>query len=549
MDLPAPIPVRRSFLPTFLLVLACVGLAAPTWSQETFGDVIDVRVVNLEVVVTDKAGNRITGLQPEDFRLMVDKREVPIEYFTEVSGGTAVMRGDEGSVGTLPALAPGQPVGTSYLVFIDEFFSLAVDRNRVLEGLREHLPGLRPEDRMAIVAFDGRQIEMLSTWSSSVSALDRAVRDAIARPSYGLHRQAERRNFDDQPRIARLSRRSPLDTQVGLDEEHFVGLLEGQVSRSVQAASAALRSFANPPGRKVMLLLSGGWPYNPSEWAIQESPRAIYTRGSDGPTLLSPLVETANRLSYTLYPVDVPGQTGTVTDVADATVGDAFFTQRRQRDRERNEQTSLGFLAEETGGRALLNSNRLDAFQQTIEDTRSYYWIGFTPDWVGDDESHNVRLVPKNRRFRVRSRGGYSDLSRSTEVTMMVESSLLFGDSPAFGRLVAELGPSKKAGLGKVKVALRVAIPLDAITFLPVSSGYRAETELRVAVLDSDGNTADVPVIPLGLDLEGPPGEQTFSVYETELRLRKRAHDIVVSLHDVASGAILSSRLDFEPGT
>ena len=43
----------------------------------------------VEAVVTDRQGNRVTGLKPGDFRLEVDGKAVPIEYFNEVRGGQA----------------------------------------------------------------------------------------------------------------------------------------------------------------------------------------------------------------------------------------------------------------------------------------------------------------------------------------------------------------------------------------------------------------------------------------------------------------------------
>ena len=64
--------------------------AAPEEPSSIFGETIDVRVVNVEVVVTDRQGNRVTGLGPGDFRLRVDGKDVPIEYFTEVRGGQAI---------------------------------------------------------------------------------------------------------------------------------------------------------------------------------------------------------------------------------------------------------------------------------------------------------------------------------------------------------------------------------------------------------------------------------------------------------------------------
>src|SRR5215813_11670056 len=107
--------------------------------QSVFGEQIDVRVVNVEVVVTDKQGNRVAGFTPEDFRLKVDGKAVPIEYFNEVRGGSAIALAESAasSVKGLPSLAPGSPVGTSYLVFIDDFFSLVTRRDDVLRSLKD----------------------------------------------------------------------------------------------------------------------------------------------------------------------------------------------------------------------------------------------------------------------------------------------------------------------------------------------------------------------------------------------------------------------------
>ena len=74
-----------------LAIALCVSqpaLAVP--SDKTFADSVDVRVVNVEAVVTDRSGVRIFGLIPEDFKLTVDGKTVPIEFFTEVRGGQAL---------------------------------------------------------------------------------------------------------------------------------------------------------------------------------------------------------------------------------------------------------------------------------------------------------------------------------------------------------------------------------------------------------------------------------------------------------------------------
>jgi len=493
----------------------------------------------------------VEGLDPEDFAITVDGRDVPVEYFTEVLGGRSIAAG--AASGTVPALAPGALVGTSYLVFIDDFYAISRDRNRVLNSLIEQLPLLGTDDRMAVVAFTGKKLEMLSSWSQSTDALARVFEQAKKRKAGGLQRIAEQRNF--RATRALIAQNDPtrggglgLVPELDLDEEDEALRIADQMKSIVLAASSALRGFANPPCRKVMLLLSGGWPFNPAQWVVREPFRVAYsTRIPDGSELYQPLIDTANRLSYTLYTADLPlfGQSSTRIDASSAInpiAGGAL-----EFERERELELTLTELASQTGGKALINSNATAAFERMVEDTRSYYWLGFTPSWQGDDQGHKIEVIVRRPGLSVRSRGSFSDLSRSTEVSMMVESSLLFGNTAGVEGLPTEFGTPARAGRGKVKVPFRIAIPVHEITFLPTAGGHIASLELRVAVIDDRGNRAEIPVIPLQLRADDTPESEGYAVYASYLRMRKRPHRLVFSLYDTASGKILSSRLDYDP--
>src|SRR5258706_13717148 len=72
----------------------CQPLVAQTEKQpelvQIMGETIDVRVVNVEAVVTGRSGQQVRGLAAGDFRLLVDGKEVPVEYFAEVKEGASV---------------------------------------------------------------------------------------------------------------------------------------------------------------------------------------------------------------------------------------------------------------------------------------------------------------------------------------------------------------------------------------------------------------------------------------------------------------------------
>ena len=299
-----------------LLVLLAVSL--PALAQ-----------VDVEAVVTDREGNRVRGLSAGDFRLLVDGVEVPVERFAEVAEGT---------------------MGRSYLVFVDDSLSIAVQRNLVLWELERDLDRLGPGDRMAIVAFDGERLHPLADWTGDREALAAALAEARKRPaSESLTRSA---------------------TWVA------------------DAAAAAMRSISPAPGRKAMLALSGGWPAGSS---LQ-------------------LVRDANRLGYTLYPVDVPAL-------------------ERAAGTETTPEDTLLSLAEATGGQAALASNRLDALERAEEDTRSYYLLGISPVWQADDRDHRIELEVRRPGLDVRARDGFPDLSPATLAEMETEDLLLSAET------------------------------------------------------------------------------------------------------------------------
>ena len=536
-------------LTLLLWALTSPFLLAQDLPRGAFDDVLDVQVVHIEVVVTDREGLRVRGLGSDSMKLLVDGVEQPIEYFTEVRGGVA--RPPVSGTGRLPEVQvpevrPGQAVGTSTLVFIDEFLALKQDRDRVLSELRRQLSYLGANDRMSVVAFDGRKLSMLSSWSQSTSALDRVLASAMERPALGLRRVADLRQLNRDAVGRRPSRGATQGNYyLNLDELYYAQLIEDQLERSVAAAASTLRSFGIPPGRKVMLLLSGGWPNHPAEFVVNDYHRSILdSQVKRGPEIFRPLIDTANLLGYTLYPVDVPGFQGldSQVDVTRRSVSSGGISLR-----ESDMHHTLEYLASSTGGKALINSKRLTAMEEVHEDLSSYYWIGFTPQRVGNDETRTVEVLVDNRDLSVRHRRGFQDFSRASEVTMSVESALLFGHRPEGSALQASLGKAKRSGIGKVTLPLIVRIPLDLVTLVPYGNQWVGQVELRVAVQDESGQMAPIPVITLRLTLDEKPGPGGTDVFETSLKIRKAQHDLVISIHDPASGRSALAFQSYQP--
>jgi VWFA-related protein len=550
---PQAVPAAATARPTPAPAPAGAAGSRPQPAGPMFGETIDVRVVNVEAVVTDKRGNRVPDLKPQDFRLKVDGKPIKIDYFNEVRGGQAIAPapGAAQTIPGLPDLAPGSPVGTSYLVFIDDYFSLSPRRDEVLRSLRDDLTRLGPEDRMALVAYDGKHLNLLSSWSSSSRELARAIEREIETPPHGLERVAELRNFraTEPPRstadpVAPF-RNGFARTQLTIEERAYVAELTGQLERAVGAATSTLRGFASPPGRKVMLMLVGGWPFSPADYAVDDINRPIIEHDvPHGEAIMRPLVETANRLGYTLYPVDVPGMetnAASAQSSAPRQLGANFGL------REQEHEGTLTYLANETGGRPLLNSLRIASLEHVEADTRSYYWLGFTPTWEGKDKRHTIQLEVLRPGLEVRTRDSFLDRSRKAEVSMMVESAMMFGNAPGSPTMPVQLGKAVRKGRQQIEVPFTLAIPTDAFTSVPLNGKYASEVELRIAAQDERGDHSDIPVVPLQLSTDKEPEKGHFVRFQSKVTLRRTKQHLFFALFDPLSNKITTAEADVKP--
>jgi VWFA-related protein len=476
----------------------CLGLSAQEVPREqVFGETIDVRVVNVETVVTNHAGKRMQGLKAEDFRLLVDGKEVPVEYFAEVADGGAVSTSGNGG-----PVTPGEPVGRNYLVFVDDSISIQSQRDDLLKKLKLDLNLLRPADRMAVLAFDGLHIEILAPWTQDAVALAAALDRARQRPTRGavarVHLEAPQSEVTlliDSAAILDDGDRSQgpnvVETELAALESDAVSPdAFSDARKSADAAASALRAFEAPPGRKVMLLLSAAW-------TLQSAPR-----------FYGPVLGAANRLGYSVYPVDAAQSATMAIKFADV-------------------------LARVTGGTAIAPlDNRF--FKAAVQETGSYYWLGFTPSWKANDRTHQVSVKMQGRGLEVRSRQGFSDLSKASEAALRTESVLLFGGAEPEKRLFVKLGAPHRRGRD-LEVPVTLGVPFEALAMTPRGKGYLAEIPLSLAAMDEKGGRSNLRTH-LKVAVAMLPKAGNYVRFQTVVRLSDMGQRLVFTVPDSQTG-------------
>ncbi|MDY7093170.1 MAG: VWA domain-containing protein [Acidobacteriota bacterium] len=543
---------RRWSLKTLLLIVGLVWSGVSAGSalaqeaeqipadepMDTFGELIEVRLVEVEVVVTDAQGQRVPGLQAEDFELLVDGALEPVEYFSEVQDNQRVQAtgGQNDAFEKLvvePAEALGEQVAQdiarepvhSWLVFIDDYYTDRRYRKALFERLLRDLETLRPGDRMAVVRYAGHKLEVLSPWTRSKTELRRVIQNAQdLKPG-------------DQRRLAQLRAVST----TGAYFEERARLNSQQVSKVVNAASITLRSFAEAEGRKLFVLVSSGWPYDFAGGPVPE--RSLFGDRLQRTNLerIHQVADVANLVGYTIYPLHL-GLAGSPVDAANSqgrggsSLDVGSLTER----------DSLRYLAHETGGEMMTYAIAKPTLpvQWLREETRSYYVLGFSPRIVRDGRKHSVEVRVRGQGLEARHRSGYRDLTQRTQASMATEAALLF-DAPTKNTLDVAFGQAKKLRLGPARVPMTVRIPMDWVTMVNFDGYHHASLRLRVAVVDKRGNRSDIAVVPVRFKGEKPaPGE--VAVYETEVELRRQKQTLAVSLVDTLSNEMLTSKVELD---
>jgi VWFA-related protein len=398
------------------------GTHAPQDEQGDEDDVVRIttNLVQMDVVVVDKKGNQVTDLRAEDFEVYEDKRPQQITNFSYVLNETAPRAAapDDSSRNPLDKLAPPAPprrlrpeqVRRTMALVVDDLGLSFGSTDAVRDALRKFVnEQMQPNDLVAIIRT-----------SAGMGALQQFTSDKRQ-----LHAAIDRVRWYPGGRGG-VSTFAPLNGTLTTDgpeiqiEERTVGLgsrsdddADGRVENfredlfavgTLGAVNFVVRGMRELPGRKSVTLFSDGFSLRTSERG-PSSERVFQA--------LRQLTELANRASVVVYSIDarglvVPGLSAedntsgmTIEDIESVQAGRSFEIF--------DSQSGLDYLARETGGFLIKNSNDLArGVRRIVEDQRGYYLIGYRPEsQVFDRRYHNFAVRVKRPGLLVRTRTGF----------------------------------------------------------------------------------------------------------------------------------------------
>jgi VWFA-related protein len=251
-------------------LIATAFVLSPLPQQPTFRSVTDIVVVETQVI--DGDGRPIEGLRADSFEVKVDGRvrqvmSADLVRYSEGVNASSLKMSPE-SAPSENRLVPRAEDGRLFVIAVDEHSFTDQQFLPMLQEARRFLSKLRPQDSVGVFGFPTSHTSVNPTRDHA--AVLAALTPALAvrtRPQSTYHFSPSEIidvSAGDGEVILRVREREclPNDSACGrgiLPEARFLGsYYESQARQSMSGLRSLFRSLASVPGRKTVVLLSGG---------------------------------------------------------------------------------------------------------------------------------------------------------------------------------------------------------------------------------------------------------------------------------------------------
>lgn len=539
--------------PFFALLLSTQLAATLLVAQETpqvppLVEKIDVRVINLDVVVTDRKGNIVRGLKKDDFEVVENGRLQPITNFYEVAGDGSTTE-EAAPPEAKPAEKPAAPSQTRIpehlrrriILYIDNLSLAPFNRNRVFTSMKKFIrESMRPGDEAMVVTWN-RDIKIRVPFTDDPTQIEQALDGIAGESSFGLQNLSERRDVETQIREAR----SYADAIAAA--RTWAQSVEHDLRQSVTALNGLMSTLAGVEGKKILVLTSEGFPIQPGKemfFFIDEMKRektSWRTGGSsliegmafDSSTLIQSLARAANANGVTLYALHAGGLNASNEAAADNSKPLPFAVQQAALS---NSTDSLNLLADLTGGRATIGTNNFqNAFANIERDLSSYYSLGYRSGTQRVDRQRSVQVRAKNRNYVVRARKSFVEKSVSTEMNDRVVANLFYPTKSNDMNITVITGTPEQIEVDRFRLPLEIRIPMSSLTLIPQGEIFSGGFTVYVVVGNKDNDMSDV--VTQAQRLQIPPSDMEtlagrYYTYKMTLIVEKGRNKVSVGVVD-----------------
>ena len=523
-------------------------------------------VVVIDAYVTDSKNRPVTDLRKEDFELREDSRTVEITAF---QGPDGLMPGFGGHGQALPpgsgsvsaTLAPGP---FTVAIYVDRWLLSPAGRKRALDQAAALAEShIARGARVVVIAEDKglRPLTPLTTDPVVIrEALTRIQRWATQSPGEAEARSVIE-NVKARIEMAETSRECEVPPACVCVLPSLITMVRGYATfRGVEVQQAAGRlsflvsALRGIAGRKALVYVSEGLEQRPGlhlfdqltsicPEALRKDATSIYSamQEIDASSVLRDTAARANAARVSFYPIDARGLGG--PSAADVEASDRRYvpSPRTDRAKDANFVSQYRYLAEQTGGFAMIRGIEPGAAMKRFDaDARGHYVLGFVPaDADGRTHALFVGVSDKirNRRdIEIRYRQSYFRATLPTRRGQRALSALLFGleDEALHVRASVER-------TGPETARVRVALPLSGLKAIDGVAPPEGHVQIVLSFRRSDAAEDEVTVrekdVSFSLtadELARDAGQRDIVI---EVPVGAGDYEFAIGVEDVSSGA------------
>ena len=401
---------------------------------------VSTKLVVVDIVVTDNAGNAVRGLRAEDFHLTEDGKAQAFASFEESNaapkGPLAPLHLPRNVFSNLQPLVEN---GAMNVLLIDALNTPAGDQSLVLQQLNSYLKKMTPGTPLAVFSL-GTTLRLVQGFTGDAATLMAALEDEKtgAQPKTTHLSNSQQDETEDQEHIELMRQMLSIvpGSVEGMQQKEASTLAYQDTQRTkitLQALQVLARYLAQIPTRKNLVWFASTFPITlfPDKSArvisdqsdlsleikstsdlLADSRVAIYPVGARGVEILS---GSGNQIGGV-----APGQAS--DDATDLNLpSQQTITSENVTSRQGNLRVASGAameaLAAATGGEAVASTNDMSgALARAIANGAHYYTISYAPtDATVDGKFRRIDIRVSDRKYKLAYRRGYYALNTAQE--------------------------------------------------------------------------------------------------------------------------------------
>jgi len=383
-------------------LLIALGLAAAVAAQQKQIFRSDVDVIAVDVAVIDAKGNPVPSLGPDDFDVTVSGKPRKVVRAAWMAYGTS--NGTSNSTASASAAsvtdeAAMESSNRMFVIAIDEESFQQTGAYAARNAVEGFLDKLRPDDRVGIYTFPAKLANFTLTTDHAMLKRSLFNLAGVQQPPTNQFHMSVPEIIDiangDTDTEARVFARectggtSCAIGSVRMEANSAATNLELEMTKSIEGLRGLMHGLAEIPGRKILVLVSGGMISSDQHGGRVNAANEIRTLTSDAAAANAALFVLHLDWSYLQ---------------AFGKKDDAAGTYFRNGE---IAKTGLELMAGMLGGEVIrVQGNSGDvAFSRVLNETSAYYLLGVEPAAEDrDGKTHPIKVKVKRRNATVLAR-------------------------------------------------------------------------------------------------------------------------------------------------